>query len=279
MGITRSGIHKKRPTGGKRHIHRKKRKHELGRVPANTKLTPGERRVRVVRVRGGNKKLRALRLDSGNFSWGSEAVTRKARILDVVYNSTNNELVRTKTLVKGCIVSIDPTPFRNWYWKWYGISLGRGKKITTGKKDKAPKKDVKEKKVEKEKTKSEKEKEAKKKAKPKKRVLSDKKIAKLQPDVRKRVLMKRKRNERLREYYATKGFVKTARMSRLRVWAKRGKTRRLNKNIEKEFVESGRILAKISSRPGQYGKADGYILEGPELEFYQRKLDKKKRKQ
>lgn len=39
-------------------------------------------------------KYRALRLDSGNFSWASEAVTRKSRVLDVVYNASNNELVR-----------------------------------------------------------------------------------------------------------------------------------------------------------------------------------------
>lgn len=42
------------------------------------------------------------------------AVTRKTRLLDVVYNASNNELVRTKTLVKNCIVQIDATPFRQW---------------------------------------------------------------------------------------------------------------------------------------------------------------------
>jgi small subunit ribosomal protein S8e len=39
-----------------------------------------------------------------------------------------------------------------------------------------------------------------------------------------------------------------------------------------EQMSAGRILACISSRPGQCGRADGYILEGKELEFYQRKL-------
>ena len=53
-----------------------------------------------------------MRLDTGNFSWGSETCTRKTRILDVVYNSSNNELVRTKTLVKGAIIQIDATPYR-----------------------------------------------------------------------------------------------------------------------------------------------------------------------
>jgi hypothetical protein len=32
----------------------------------------------VVRVRGGNKKFRALRLDAGNFSWASEGERRAA---------------------------------------------------------------------------------------------------------------------------------------------------------------------------------------------------------
>jgi len=36
------------------------------------------------------------------------------------------------------------------------------------------------------------------------------------------------------------------------------------------------LLACISSRPGQCGRADGYVLEGKELEFYQRKMQKKK---
>lgn len=67
-------------------------RYEMGRQPAMTKLSSNVS-VRRVRVRGGNSKFRALRLDSGNFSWGSEAVTRKTRVLDVVYNASNNELV------------------------------------------------------------------------------------------------------------------------------------------------------------------------------------------
>lgn len=68
-----------------------------------------------------------MRLDTGNFSWGSEAVTRKARIIDVVYNASNNELVRTKTLVKSAIVQIDATPYRQWWESHYGEKLGKKK--------------------------------------------------------------------------------------------------------------------------------------------------------
>jgi small subunit ribosomal protein S8e len=42
-----------------------------------------------------------------------------------------------------------------------------------------------------------------------------------------------------------------------------------------ELMNKGRIFARISSRPGQSGRADGYLLEGKELEFYTKKMDKK----
>lgn len=44
-----------------------------------------------------------------------------------MYNASNNELVRTKTLVKNCIVLIDSTPYRQWYEAHYALPLGRKK--------------------------------------------------------------------------------------------------------------------------------------------------------
>lgn len=38
------------------------------------------------------------------------------------------------------------------------------------------------------------------------------------------------------------------------------------------------LTACLASRPGQVGRADGYILEGKELEFYLRKIKAKKGK-
>ena len=99
-----------------------------------TKLS-SNKTVRKIRVRGGNLKFRALRLDTGNYSWGSEAATQKARILDVVYNASNNELVRTQTLVKSAIVQVDAAPFRQWYSQHYGVDIGRKKKVVPGKKE------------------------------------------------------------------------------------------------------------------------------------------------
>jgi small subunit ribosomal protein S8e len=199
MGISRDSEHKRRKTGGKRIALRKKRQFALGRPAAATKI--GTKRVRLVRCRGGNSKFRALRLESGNFSWGGESVSRKTRILGVVYNSSNNELVRTNTLVKNCIVQIDGTPFRTWYQQYYGVDLSS--------KDKS---------------------------------VADK-------DESSRAKAKR---------------------------AKRRAIGEIDSHVASQF-KVGRLYACISSRPGQSGRADGYILEGKELEFYLRKLQKKKR--
>jgi len=55
------------------------------------------------------------------------------------------------------------------------------------------------------------------------------------------------------------------------------KTRVIDQNLA-DLFNSGYILACISSRPGQTGRCTGYILEGKELEFYQKQLAKKKGK-
>ncbi|KAL1920242.1 40S ribosomal protein eS8 [Calcarisporiella thermophila] len=204
MGISRDSLHKRSHTGAKRAQFRKKRKYELGRQAANTKLGP--KRIHEIRVRGGNHKFRALRLDSGNFSWGSETVTRKARIIAVVYNASNNELVRTNTLVKSAVIQIDATPFRQWYEAHYGVPVGK-------KKSKAASE-----------TKEEEQKRS---------------------------------NHVQRKLEARKPNAK------------------VDPLLDDQFA-TGRLYAIISSRPGQSGRADGYILEGKELEFYIRKIKQRK---
>ena len=72
MGITRHSLHKRRATGGKKVKVHKKRKYDMGRAPANTKLS-NEQRTHEVRTRGGHTKYRALHLHTGNFSWPGEA--------------------------------------------------------------------------------------------------------------------------------------------------------------------------------------------------------------
>jgi len=193
-------------------VHQKKRKFEMARQPAMTKMGP--KQLRSVRGRGGNLKYRALRLDNGNFTWGSEQITKKTRILDVVYNATNNELVRTKTLVKNSVVQVDATPYKQYYSQQYDVELGKKKNVkeVAGEEGKA--------------------------------------AAVAEPKKKSRHVMA--------------------------VIKKRQAARVIDQHVVEQF-NAGRVLACISSRPGQSGRADGYILEGKELEFYIKKMEKRKK--
>ena len=204
MSISRNSRHKRRATGGRMPIHKKKRKFEMGRVPTMTKL--GAKKIINVRGRGNNVKRRALRCDNGNFAWGSEATAANTRVLDTVYNATNNELVRTKTLVKNAIVLIDANPFRQWYLKKYDVELNK-KKI--------------------------------------------------------------EESNKIRDETKRSGSVKR-KLEALQ------KDRQVDQKVA-DHMTSGRLYACISSRPGQSGRVDGYILEGRELEFYLKKLERKKK--
>ncbi|RMZ76203.1 hypothetical protein DV737_g4923, partial [Chaetothyriales sp. CBS 132003] len=203
MGISRDSRHKRSASGAKRAFYRKKRAFEKGRQPANTRI--GAKRIHRVRVRGGNTKYRALRLESGNFSWGSEGISRKVRVIAVSFHPSNNELVRTNTLTKSAVVQVDAAPFRTWYEAHYGSTIGRKRVQKSGAE-----------------------------------AIEDKKVSKS---------VAKKREDR----------VKLA-----------GK---IDLGLERQF-EAGRLFAVVSSRPGQSGRVDGYILEGDELAFYQRAIRK-----
>ena len=75
MGITRHSLHKRRSTGGKKVALHKKRKYDMGRQAANTKLS-NDQRTHMVRGRGGHIKFRALRMHTGNFSWPGEGACK-----------------------------------------------------------------------------------------------------------------------------------------------------------------------------------------------------------
>lgn len=123
-----------------------------------------------------------------------------------MYNASNNELVRTNTIVKGCIVSIDATPFKAWFEKHYACKIGAKGEVTLNDLTKAE-------------------------------GLNKSVLAKLE---------------------------------------KRQKSIVEQKDVIDQLA-SGKILACISSRPGQSGRADGYILEDEEYSFYHKKINQKKK--
>ncbi|TBT97799.1 ribosomal protein S8 [Hamiltosporidium magnivora] len=176
MGISRTNRNKRTSTGGKKRTYCKKRKHSLARQTSSTRI--GEERIKSIRVRGGNEKLRALRLNNGVFTIKSHGFTFDAKILQVVYHPTSNELMRTNTLTKSAVLQIESP---------------EAKQFIEG-------------------------------------------VGSKEPTV---------------------------------------------KELDPFFFESnekGNLYAIVTSRPGQVGKADGYVLQGNELQFYVEKLKKKKSK-
>merc|ERR1712127_464930 len=85
-------------------------------------------------------------------------------------------------------------------------------------------------------------------------------------------------NELVRTKTLVKNCIVLIDANPLRQWYLKHYDVELNKKKVAEQFNSGRLLACISSRPGQSGRLDGYVLEGKELEFYRKKLEKKKGK-
>jgi len=298
MGISRDKAHKRRATGGRVKRIRMKRKFEMGRQPANTKI--GDKKITRIRVRGGNYKFRALRLDHGNFSWAGESVTRKTRILKVVYNSTNNELVRTNTLVKGSIIQIDSTPYKAWYLQYYNIDLSNKKSVEKAKAAASAKKELKEKSAKKDTTKKDVKPGAKKDTTKKDDKSGAKKDTTKKDTTKKddksgakkdttkkddKSAQKPKTGEKANLAKSKGKVVKKQEDTErtdlnkkaLAKFSKRNSTRKLDPALGDQF-KTGRVYAKISSRPGQSGRCDGYIIEGEELAFYLKKINLKKKK-
>lgn len=87
-------------TGGRRRRGRKKRKHEIGDAPTETRV--GDKKYKTIVVRGGEKKTRVLSTDEANFVRGGE--TERVEIENVVENGANPNYARRDIITKGAIV-------------------------------------------------------------------------------------------------------------------------------------------------------------------------------
>lgn len=56
----------------------------------------GGKRIHTVRTRGGNTKFRALRLDTGNYSWGSESMAFILTFKALIFLFLNSMPLRMK---------------------------------------------------------------------------------------------------------------------------------------------------------------------------------------
>ncbi len=90
---------RKRTGGRLKHASNKKR-HQLGREPAET--TVGERRIQYIDSRGTERKIRALSTNLAQVADGGEVV--EAEIEEVVENPSNVNYVRRNIVTKGAVI-------------------------------------------------------------------------------------------------------------------------------------------------------------------------------
>jgi len=95
-------LHKRKKTGGKKHIFRGKRAFEMGSDPAQTIV--GEARVTKKRGRGGAPKLRALAMNFANVTDPATGKSQKTEIHAVVKNPANVDYQRRGVITKGAIL-------------------------------------------------------------------------------------------------------------------------------------------------------------------------------
>jgi len=106
MGVYQ-GNDLKKPTGGRKWRHAKvKRKYWMGRYPTNTRLDAREKR-KIIRVHGGNYKVRLVRAHYANVVDPETREIRKARIVRVLETPSNPHLARANIIVKGAIIETE----------------------------------------------------------------------------------------------------------------------------------------------------------------------------
>ncbi len=102
MSVSHGDQRKRKPSGGRKQTYRKKRKHEKGSFPTQTKL--GKTKRKISRTRGGNKKIRLMATERANISDPKAGKTQKTEILRVIRNPANIDYDRRGVITKGTII-------------------------------------------------------------------------------------------------------------------------------------------------------------------------------
>ncbi|MDY6966564.1 MAG: 30S ribosomal protein S8e [Halobacteriota archaeon] len=99
------GKSRRKFTGGRLVYSRGKKKYEMGREPSETHI--GEERKKILRTRGGNRKIRVLRANMVSVTDPETGKTKKVGMEVVVSNPANQHYVRRNVITKGAVVKTD----------------------------------------------------------------------------------------------------------------------------------------------------------------------------
>ncbi|WP_456423923.1 30S ribosomal protein S8e [Thermococcus sp.] len=95
----------KKPSGGRIVLARKKRKRELGREPANTRVAEEREKRKIIRTYGGNRKVRLVEALYANVFENGKG--KKVKILNVIENPANRQYARRNIITKGAIIQTE----------------------------------------------------------------------------------------------------------------------------------------------------------------------------
>ena len=102
MSVWHGKMQRQKPSGGRRHVFRKKRKFEQGTFPAETMM--GEQKRKVVRGRGGNLKIKVLSEKQVCVTDPKTGKTEKTEVVRVIRNPANIDYDRRGVITKGAVV-------------------------------------------------------------------------------------------------------------------------------------------------------------------------------
>ncbi|HOS82312.1 MAG TPA: 30S ribosomal protein S8e [Methanolinea sp.] len=92
----------RKPTGGRYRLRLVKRRREIGSAPTDSHI--GKDRRAIVRITGGNIKVRTMRAEYANVADPDSGTVRRARIETVEENIANPNYVRRNLLTKGAVI-------------------------------------------------------------------------------------------------------------------------------------------------------------------------------
>ncbi|MHC1709170.1 MAG: 30S ribosomal protein S8e [Methanomassiliicoccales archaeon] len=99
------GRSKRKPTGGRLTLSRKKRRFEIGKEPVFTFV--GSEKRQVSRVRGANVKVRLLKAQFANVVDPATNMAQKVKIITVKESPSNPNYVQRNIVTKGAVIQTD----------------------------------------------------------------------------------------------------------------------------------------------------------------------------
>ncbi len=97
------GLSKRRISGGRYHLYRKKKLRELGGYPVETRIGPEDKR-KAQRIRGGKMKYRLILAHTVNVLDPRTGEAKRVEIIDLEKNPASRDFTRRRIITKGAII-------------------------------------------------------------------------------------------------------------------------------------------------------------------------------